>query len=140
MAVIKREHGSVGSFMLNVRIGWNDVTPRGGPFEHPEDYKILLNDWPYGIDAKIKHVVVWTKFGFEEDGVDLTLRARRQIDEFVKKTFTSGTQVSRVAWFKNWAALKSVHAVEHFHVMLYDPDLDLIKRVTGGDEMQKDAS
>lgn len=36
-------------------------------------------------------------------------------------------------WFKNWAALKSIHAVEHFHVMLFDPDPDFIRAVTNGD-------
>jgi len=40
----------------------------------------------------------------------------------------------QVAWFKNWAALKSIQAVEHFHVMMYDPDPEVIKRVTGNDE------
>jgi hypothetical protein len=29
--------------------------------------------------------------------------------------------------------LKSVHAVEHFHVMLYDPDPEFVKEVTNGD-------
>lgn len=39
----------------------------------------------------------------------------------------------QVIWFKNWAALKSVHALEHFHVMLYDPDASFIASVTDGD-------
>jgi hypothetical protein len=38
-----------------------------------------------------------------------------------------------VIWFKNWASLKSIHAVEHFHVMLFDPDPEFIKEVTNGD-------
>ena len=36
-------------------------------------------------------------------------------------------------WFKNWKSLKSVHAVEHFHVMLFDPDKEFVRDVTGGD-------
>jgi hypothetical protein len=39
----------------------------------------------------------------------------------------------QVAWFKNWRALKSVHAVEHFHVLLRDPDMAFVARITGGD-------
>ena len=39
----------------------------------------------------------------------------------------------QVIWFKNWKILKSVHAVEHFHVMLYDPDPEFVKEVTNGD-------
>ncbi len=56
-----------------------------------EDFKILRNDWPYGIDPDIVHLVVWTKFELEDDPTtdDLTMDARRQIDEFVQRTFCS---------------------------------------------------
>lgn len=43
------------------------------------------------------------------------------------------TFASQVIWFKNWKTLKSIHAVEHFHVMLYDPSPDFVKEVTNGD-------
>lgn len=36
-------------------------------------------------------------------------------------------------WFKNWRSLKSVLAVEHFHVMLFDPDPAFIDEITNGD-------
>ena len=54
-----------------------------------DDIKILYNDWPYGIDPKIVHLVVWTKFELEDDPAtdDLTPNARRQIDEYVRRTF-----------------------------------------------------
>lgn len=42
----------------------------------------------------------------------------------------------QVMWFKNWAALKSIHAVEHFHIMLFNPDPEFIKEVTNGDVPQ----
>jgi Protein of unknown function (DUF3605) len=35
-----------------------------------------------------------------------------------------------VIWFKNWKSLKSVHAVEHFHVMLYNPDPAFVDEIT----------
>ena len=56
-----------------------------------DDIKILYNDWPYGIDAKIVHLVVWTKFDLEDDPAtdDLTPKARRDIDDFVDRTFCS---------------------------------------------------
>ena len=38
-----------------------------------------------------------------------------------------------VVWFKNWMWLKSVKTVEHFHVMLYDPDPEFVRDVTNGD-------
>ncbi len=36
-------------------------------------------------------------------------------------------------WFKNWRSLKSVHAVEHFHIMIYDPAPELVHQLTNGD-------
>jgi hypothetical protein len=39
----------------------------------------------------------------------------------------------QVIWFRNWKSIKSIEAVEHFHVMLYDPPPEFVRRVTGGD-------
>ena len=62
----------------------------------------------------------------------MTDEASKEIQRYIDKTF--GTQMDRedVVWFKNWRSLKSVHAVEHFHVMLFDPDMDFVKHITGG--------
>jgi len=51
----------------------------------------------------------------------------------VNQTFCTHVPSEDVIWFKNWKSLKSVHAVEHFHVMMNNPDKDFIKRVTNGD-------
>ena len=136
------------------------------------DIKILYNDWPYAIDENIVHLVVWTKFDLEEDPItgELTPDARREIDQYVDRTFrarVAGDNVNisflfslpflfhsiplpsilcwyvfvfsarlkryQVIWFKNWKSLKSVHAVEHFHVMLYNPSREFIKEITNDD-------
>lgn len=39
----------------------------------------------------------------------------------------------KIIWFKNWAKLKSIHSMEHFHIMMKDPDVDFIKEITKGD-------
>ena len=66
-----------------------------------EDVKILYNDWPYGIDEKIVHLVVWTKFDLEEDPAtdDLTPKARKEIDEFVQRTFCGRVSPDHVSGF-----------------------------------------
>ncbi len=104
------------------------------------DITILYNDWPYGIDPKIKHLVVWTKFELETAPVsssdpvgDLTPEARQAINDFVDRTFVSVCGRDNVIWFKNWSSLKSIHAVEHFHVMLCDPDEDFVRDITHED-------
>lgn len=98
-----------------------------------EDVKILYNDWPYGIDPAIVHLVVWTKFELEDDpetGVS-TPASRKQITEYVERVF--GERGGEVVWFKNWKSLKSVDAVEHFHVLMYKPDREFVREITGGD-------
>jgi hypothetical protein len=87
---LKQKYGSVANFIHEHRLGWSTpVTPRGAPFEFEDDYKILWNDAPYGIDPRIAHLVVWTKFDLVEDPAtgDLTDKARKEIDDFVTKTF-----------------------------------------------------
>ncbi|KAI9876771.1 MAG: hypothetical protein M1830_005740 [Pleopsidium flavum] len=135
-AKLKKEYGSVMSFVLKERLRWTDLTPKNSlPFSEPDDIKILYNDWPYGIDERIVHLVIWTKFDLEDDPAtdDLTPEARKQIDDYVNRTFCSRLPSENVIWFKNWRSLKSIHAMEHFHVMLYDPDIAFVKLITNDD-------
>ena len=96
---LRKEHGSVMNFVLTHRLRWEvPIRARGKPFEFGDDYKILFNDWPYGIDPRIVHLVVWTKFELEDDPEtgDLTERARGEIEEFVVKTFCQSMLRDRV--------------------------------------------
>ncbi|KAI9753419.1 MAG: hypothetical protein M1815_006212 [Lichina confinis] len=145
---LKQEYGSVMNFILQERLHWTaPVRPRGAvPFAEAEtplawthrsdDVKILVNDWPYGVDDKIVHLLVWTKFELEEDAAtgDLTLQTRTLIDDYVRRTFNdTHLRPEQVVWFRNWTSIKSVTAVEHFHVMLHDPDPAFIHQITNDD-------
>jgi hypothetical protein len=93
---LKKEYGSVMEFVLSKRLGWKEpIQAQGKPFELASDIKILYNDWPYGIDKRIVHLVIWTKFELEDDlsTDDLTEKARKEIDDFVDETF--GKQVGK---------------------------------------------
>ncbi|KAL2857092.1 hypothetical protein BJY01DRAFT_242496 [Aspergillus pseudoustus] len=134
------KYGSIMQFVVKERLRWGDgiaedLKPKGQPFQYAEDIRILHNDWPYGLAHGIVHLVVWTKFALEDDPAtdDLTPRSRKEIDDYVKQTFCSQISPNQVVWFKNWRSLKSVHAVEHFHVMLQNPSLKFIQEITGGD-------
>lgn len=59
---LKRSYGSVMRFILLERLGWGetpgDVVSDGSRFEEGgADVKVLWNDWPYGIDERIVHLV-----------------------------------------------------------------------------------
>ncbi|PHH89205.1 hypothetical protein CDD83_6509 [Cordyceps sp. RAO-2017] len=137
---LAQRRGSVADFILRERLRWPEpVRPRGRPFQYPgDDVKIIHNDWPYRLDRRIVHLVVWTKFDLAEDPAtgDLTDQARADIDAFVSSTFRSRLPPGSVTWFKNWSALKSIHAVEHFHVLMFDPDPDFVRDITDGDVPQ----
>ncbi|CAO1605422.1 hypothetical protein XANCAGTX0491_008940 [Xanthoria calcicola] len=125
-------------FVLKERLQWTELEQKDpAPFRDPGtgDIKILYNDWPYGIDERIVHLVVWTKFDLPDDPdtKELTQEMRREIDEYVDKTFCQAVAKENVIWFKNWKSLKSIHSVEHFHVMLFDPDPKFVEQVTHGD-------
>lgn len=91
---LNREYGSVLRFILGERLHWPEpVVPRGSrPFECEDDFRILWNDWPYGLDKRIVHLVVWTKFGLKDDA-----QTEAEIDRFVAKTFSSGVAKDKVS-------------------------------------------
>ncbi|EFX01824.1 hypothetical protein CMQ_8290 [Grosmannia clavigera kw1407] len=136
---LRQQYGSPVSYLLQERLRWRADEPAQGaaPFVCPSDVKVMCNDWPYGIDDRIVHLVVWTKFALEENPVTdkLADETRTAIDRYVNKTFGELPKDSYI-WFKNWRSLKSILQIEHFHVMLFDPPQEFVDRVTDGDVPQ----
>ncbi|KAF2834562.1 hypothetical protein M501DRAFT_943939 [Patellaria atrata CBS 101060] len=151
-AAVKAHHGSVANFVLKERLKWEvipsettDGPPKfevknREPFADENDYKILPNDWPYGLEPGITHLCVWVKTPLEirpEDG-DMTDDARELVDKFVTKKFREKLRElegdaaeDRVLWFKNWVSLQSVRGVDHVHVLIRDAPLNLLNSWTG---------
>ncbi|KAK5107310.1 hypothetical protein LTR62_001403 [Meristemomyces frigidus] len=150
---LKAKHGSIMEYVLCERLKWDDHDDEEGRrasgkglFAEQSDWKFLQNDWPYGLDKRIVHLVCWTKFTIPEDEetADLSSETRRVIDGFVERTFVKsargfgeagdeGLAKENVIWFRNWRGLKSIRAVEHIHVLLFEPEEAFVERVTGGD-------
>lgn len=136
---LKKSYGSVLAFVQRERLRWDLITPSGAaPFENADDYRILYNDWPYGIDPDITHLVVWVKFLLEDDPETgfLTTESHELVEDFVQRAFCGkdGLDRDKVIWFKNWKSLKSVHALEHFHVMVYQAPAAFLSKITGDDK------
>ena len=59
------------------------------------------------------------------------------LEDFVSRTFCGETADAvpreHVVWFRNWKSLKSVHALEHFHVMLFKAPKEFLAKITEGD-------
>ncbi len=114
------------------------------PFTSPVDYRILRNDWPYGVADDIVHLVVWLKTPIAVNPADgfLIPESRALIERFVDKTFVQrlkqegghGDAGDAVLWFKNWTALQSVGALEHVHVMVRGADQGILTEWTGQNE------
>lgn len=86
--------GGVVEYMLSERLHWTlPIAPRSSrPFGHEEDFKILFNDWPYGIDGRIVHLVVWTKFELGDDA-----KTAAEVERFVDRTFSTRVAKDRVS-------------------------------------------
>ncbi|PNS20211.1 N-acetylglucosamine-induced protein 1 [Sphaceloma murrayae] len=137
-ADIKSQYGGITSYVIRERLHWPPVDTSAAvptfayhnaePFADDRDYQILLNDWPYGLEEGIKHLVVWTKALIETDGTvgDVTPASRKVIESFVETRFVRdldealgvGEGKERVLWFKNWVSLQSVRGVDHIHLMI----------------------
>jgi len=136
---MKAEYGNITNFLLQKRLYWKPLPSYDPsqppsfsykdptPFVERSDYRILINNWPYGLAPGIKHICVWLKMRLpvvEETG-DLTDHGEAMVNEFVERIFTQGLGLEgkdKVTWFKNWVGLQSVRGLEHIHVLVRDVD------------------
>jgi hypothetical protein len=159
------KYGSITDYICQKRLRWHEPDPSTTvaakedgiafdsnpviPFKSPipftdvTDFKILRNDWPYGVTPGIGHLVVWTKtpIPVKPQNGDVTDESRALIEDFVTKTFAQRLErdprfagkdaQSHLLWFKNWTSLQSVRSLEHFHLMLRDVPDDIITEWTG---------
>lgn len=153
----KAKYGSVPNYVMEERLKWTPLpsaTPESGPkfaiknplpFADDQDYKIMPNDWPYGMGSGINHLIVWLKTRLDSEPTrgDMTPKSRQQIEDFIHKTFVEPTKdlpgpSEKVMWFKNWRALQSIPGMEHVHVLVRDVPEDMIARWTGGEKAKQD--
>ncbi|KAG8531402.1 uncharacterized protein KY384_003031 [Bacidia gigantensis] len=147
----KKNYGTMTNFVCKERLFWEpslSSTEQTGPifeckdpkpFSNSDDYKILINDWPYGFEAGITHLVVWLKRRIPVQPPEgyLTSESKILIEDFVQKTFVQklakddAPATDRVQWFKNWTALQSVRSLDHFHVLVRDVPEAIIEEWTG---------
>lgn len=59
----------------------------------------MFNDWPYGLEKGIVHLVIWTKFELEEDPATglLTESMWKKIDDYVGRVFRSRMPADQVS-------------------------------------------
>ncbi|KAI1180157.1 hypothetical protein F4777DRAFT_531210 [Nemania sp. FL0916] len=136
----KAEYGSMTNYILAHRLpktwGSPPFTPASSvPFDDESDYRVLINDWPYGLAPDITHIVVWSRtlIATDPETGDMTSDSRQTVADFVKRFFVDklgpGGE-AKVLWFKNWVALQSVRSLEHIHVMVRDVSRDLLDEWT----------
>ncbi|KAJ5083910.1 hypothetical protein NUU61_008489 [Penicillium alfredii] len=147
----KAKYGSIMNYICQRRLQWqmpDTVGPLAPfknpcPFADPEDYRILRNDWPYGLSPGISHLVVWlrTPIPVQSGEGHLTDESRALVENFVQQTFVARLArdvqgrfpdaKSHVLWFKNWVGLQSVRALEHVHVLVRDVPEDILLEWSG---------
>lgn len=101
----KQKYGSIMTYVLEHKLKWSVPVMQHGAkgeyFKHTGDWSVKWNDWPYGIDERITHLVVWTKFDLDEDPTnplgDLSTECRTVVNEFVQETFASAVGQDNVS-------------------------------------------
>lgn len=139
-AETKAQYGSMTKYLMAYRLPKSWGTPpfkpaSNTPFADPSDYRVLFNDWPYGMTPNMTHIVVWSRTTIETDNEkgDLTPESRKVVVDFIERFFVQrlGPDGSdKVLWFKNWVALQSVRALEHIHVIVRDVEEDILNEWT----------
>ncbi|KAI7517862.1 hypothetical protein KC316_g20611, partial [Hortaea werneckii] len=133
---IKQAYGGIPPYVIQERLHWKPDPARStkGPyFEHqssipfadPRDFAVLVNDWPYGFEEGIHHLLVWSKtpIPVDDEKGDVTPESRQLIEEFIEEFFVRPLGEGgkdQVQWFKNWVSLQSVRGVDHVHVLVRD--------------------
>ncbi|KAK4694265.1 hypothetical protein P7C71_g3289, partial [Lecanoromycetidae sp. Uapishka_2] len=111
----------------------------------PSDFKILLNDWPYGISSEITHMIVWSKVPIPDQKPDgyLTPESAALIRDFVQRTFIDRLAAAGVEhpedcvlWFRNWTGLQSVPGLEHIHICVRNAPHGLLEEWTGSQKSE----
>jgi Protein of unknown function (DUF3605) len=145
----KAQYGSVTNFLLTQRLHWTPLSSSNTdefsfalanpdePLTNPQDYLVLKNDWPYGLEPGIFHIVVWTKHRLPVDWDDdgrLTPEGHKLVDDFVNQEFATKLSVQgqdKVIWFKNYGSTSSIRTVDHVHVLVTGVDeSEVIKVMT----------
>jgi hypothetical protein len=139
-SAVAKQYGSVAEFVRRERLTWEYpiVARDAALFEHPDDYKIIRNDWPYGLAEGITHLVIWSKVRIPIDpGTSLpTTEAAAAIETFLRRIFDKGLGADfdeNVLWFKQKAEWQSVKALDHIHVMVRgvaESELDVLTGTT----------
>lgn len=140
---IKQQYGGITNFVIQERLKWRPLSNEGTPlfahhsevaFADRRDFAVLVNDWPYGFDQGIVHLLVWTKTRIPVDDVrgDVTPASRKIIVEFIERFFVRDLERrwEQVMWFKNWVSLQSVRGVDHVHVLVRDVPAQVLQRWT----------
>ncbi|KAL2200903.1 hypothetical protein P885DRAFT_27120 [Corynascus similis CBS 632.67] len=139
-AETKAQYGSITNFLIANRLpkAWGSPPFKPAsktPFADPSDYRVLINDWPYGFAPGISHIVVWSRTPIATDKTvgDMTPGSRKTVAEFIRRYFIDRLGPGgedRVIWFKNWVALQSVRTVDHVHVLVKDVEPALLQEWT----------
>ncbi|KAF2018648.1 hypothetical protein BU24DRAFT_418167 [Aaosphaeria arxii CBS 175.79] len=141
-AHVKAKYGSATQYLLQQRLFWEPLSTNGPlrfplksetPFDNPEDYKIIKNDWTYAVTEGIAHIVVWSKKPLPVDSEGaLTAEGWKIVVDFIDREFRQkvGEKAvgEKVQWFKNTTNLQSVRSLEHVHVLVKDADEQVLRQ------------
>ncbi|PRT53269.1 N-acetylglucosamine-induced protein 1 [Wickerhamiella sorbophila] len=132
-----KKYGGTAEYIVKYKLKWADKLQSSGKgfLEDKSDIMILQNDFPYGLEPGIRHIIVWSKVPCAtDDNQRPTAATKHQIEQFIQKNIELlGVTRTNIIWFKNTVALQSVPTLEHFHILIKDapPSIDSLIGTSG---------
>ncbi|KAJ1999064.1 hypothetical protein GGI04_004735 [Coemansia thaxteri] len=104
---IRKEHGSILNYMLQVRLAdfLND---------NKAEYLVVPNDFPYAMPEDMVHYVAWSKKGLFTGDLP-SAEAKESIEACLDKLYGAGNY--DWIWFINQPHLQTIPDVYHAHVI-----------------------
>ncbi|KAI0430908.1 hypothetical protein F5Y09DRAFT_306455 [Xylaria sp. FL1042] len=136
---VSEQYGGVAEFVRQNKLRWDEqaAAKTEALLRHPDDYKILRNDWPYAFPPDVCHLVLWSKVKIQVDS-ETGLpndQSNMLIEQFLDRVFGEGLKCWRdednLLWFKQKTLFQSVRALEHIHILIRGVEEDAITELTG---------
>ena len=93
-------------------------------FAAAEDVYISINEFPYYIQERTLHLLVWVRSPMPPDPAsdigDIDSTTKETIERYVMATFVRKAGVPRdhLVWWKNYTKIQSIKAIPHVHVLI----------------------
>ena len=132
------ENTTVADAILDRKLCWDrtelaSLDPRTTPpLSSTQLYKLLKNDFPYDLDPRAHHLVLWSKIYIplypHPNSREMDPTVRDLIQSFLEANLAL-YNIHKFTWFINYPHLQSVKTLSHIHILIFTEDTKVIDEI-----------